>query len=327
MLAHRQSARVGDGVSVGQHALPKHGLEHLRAADLAGVVVPHPENEVVDRGVERTGSQRRELVGQAAEDAFSILRRRIGLGAARHDLQVVVREVRAAHAQGPEDPRVGELAERLAGNRLHDPGQQVVPRVRVGVLRARRKVQRLLAAQHSRNLLERDHVGHLHARQGHQVRPVADAAGVVDQVAGRDDGAELRQPGHVGARVRVQVQAAFGFEQQGGHRAELLGHRGDVEHGSGRDGDAVVQVRQAVAGPVHHLALEDDAHRGARSVPVQIGEQGVHPGVRGSGRSGVGRGGRGGAASRRRRRQDGKACQGAVAGQIQRTLPGRASGT
>ena len=203
---------VVQGVAVRQHALLHHRVKHLLAADLPGLIVAHPEDEVVDGGVQRRGSQRCELIGHPLE-ALATCDLCVRLRPAGYDLQVVVREVGAGHPEGREDPRFGVIAERHPRLHLDHARQQVVGRVRIGVLRAGREVDRLLVVEHPQDLLERDDIGEADPAERHRVRPVANPARVVDQVARRDYRAEVGQFRDVAAHIRIEVEVAFGFEK------------------------------------------------------------------------------------------------------------------
>ncbi|EEF93638.1 hypothetical protein CATMIT_01731, partial [Catenibacterium mitsuokai DSM 15897] len=79
----------------------------------------------------------------------------------------------------------------------------------------------------------------------HQV--IAQAAGVLEQVAQGDGLAVVGQLGHVLAHVVVERELAVAFQQQHRGGGELLGGRADVEHGVGADRHAQFQVGLAVA--------------------------------------------------------------------------------
>ena len=265
---------VVQGVAVRQHALLHHRAKHLLAADLPALIVAHPEDEVVDGGVQRRGSQRGELVGHPLEP-LATCDLCVRLRPAGYDLQGVVREVGAGHPEGREDPRFGVVAERHPRLHLDHARQQVVGRVRIGVLRAGREVDRLLVVEHPQDLLERDDIGEPDPAERHRVRPVANPARVVDQVARRDYRAEVGQFRDVAAHVRIEVEVAFGFEKESRHGAELLGYRRDVEDRFRRDGDGVIEVRGAVPGTMDHLPIPSDPYRRPGPVAPKVGEDRV----------------------------------------------------
>ena len=124
--ADREAVGVTDGVAAGEDAAAGHGFDEPAAADLGRLVVAHPEDEIVDTRVEGRGGECGELVGLAAEGGGFGLHRRIRFRPPRHHLQVIVGEVRAVHAEGREDARMGVFAEGHPGLHLYHAREQVV---------------------------------------------------------------------------------------------------------------------------------------------------------------------------------------------------------
>jgi hypothetical protein len=118
----------------------------------------------------------------------------------------------------------------------------------------------------------------LPAPSGHleQVPLVPAAADVMDQMAQRDRGAEVRHLGHVWPDVVVPGDLPLVHEQLDGHRREVLRNRRDVEHRGRRDRDAVLEVGHAVPLLVDRRAVPHDG-QGApgRGGPDHVGEHRV----------------------------------------------------
>jgi hypothetical protein len=179
-----------------------------------------PFREVLN-GRQQAGGAGGIEVGDAQLECLTLPR--VAVRLVFHDFRKVVAEVRVGHAQRFEDPLVGELPERLAARAAHNHGKQRVAAVGVEMLLARREVEVLLARQQREHVVIGDEVARVAPAGKSEQRPlVADAAGVMDQMADCDALAEVRQFRHVLPDVVVQRQLAVLGEQQDGHGGELL---------------------------------------------------------------------------------------------------------
>jgi len=117
------------------------------------------------------------------------------------------------------------------------------------------------SGQYGDRLAHRDDAVDLRAAQHQERHVVAQAAGVMQQMADRRRGlAERRQLGDVLPHVVVEAQLAVGGEQQDRRRGELLRRGADVEHRLRCNRHAALQIGHAVAFGVDDLAVLD--HRG-----------------------------------------------------------------
>ena len=186
---------------------------------------------------------------------------------------MVVAPACVGHAQRLEDMVLGEVGERLAADPRDDDGEQVVVAVAVEIMAAGREVQFLLA---------RDDVQHVLIVGGAAVArpaldrgdrtPVAQAAGVVQQVADRDRGAVIGHFRHDLADVIVQRQLAGMGQHQGRGGGELLGVRSGLEDAVRGEGDAQFQAGHAIGAGGDRLAIArdgDGAAGGCLAVPAR----------------------------------------------------------
>ena len=103
-----------------------------------------------------------------------------------HDHAGIIVEMRVPHSQRSKNVRIGESAERLSADPLHDASQQVVRAVVVLEFGAGREVESPCARQNSQNRFVR--IAAILARRSQplQHERVAQAAGVGQEVADRD---------------------------------------------------------------------------------------------------------------------------------------------
>ena len=255
--------------------------EHTRAAHAAVFKILHPPGQVFDRRIEPAGPDT-GVVDHLLFIAAAVLM--IALRPVLDDHLVIVVEVRMGHAEWFEEVFGGPGPEGLARDAFDDLGQQGVAGVRVQVFSAWHEVECLLTIGEVEDGFFRDHVVHVIAGHCQQVELVAQAAGVMDQVADGDGFAVVGQFGHVLADVVVEREQALVGQHGDGEGGELLRHRGQQEHRGRRDGDVVLQVGAAVAALIDDLAVFHDGHRRAGHIgPVPRGEEGVYPGGEGVG--------------------------------------------
>ena len=181
----------------------------------------------------------------------------------------------------------------LAAGRLDHRADQHVAGIVVVPARAGREVGRLVAEGgdqlRGRQVLHDAAAGHDRVDVG----VAADARGVVEQHLHRDlvaagiAGHELRQ------RIGQRQLAVLGqLQHRGG--GELLGHRADAEHLSGRERHVEFEVGAAAGAAVQHLVAAREQHRHARRLRIAVVRQGPlgeagHVGLRRRLRGGGGR--------------------------------------
>ena len=240
---HLQAEAVDGRLAARQRRRRLHRRDERRIADPRRGEVALPAQQIAD-GREQAGIAH-DAAGLPRDAQRAVASARVAGRQLRHDLGHVVVEVRLPHAERPEDASVGEGAERLAADPLHDLGQQHVAAVVVRVAAARLVAQPALPGEQADQLIVHRAAG---LGRGHldQQERVAQAAGVREQVPDRHArrAGPLRQ---VTAHVVVDGQPAVPRQQQDAHRGELLGHRGDVEHGLRRDRHAELEAGAAVA--------------------------------------------------------------------------------
>ena len=234
-----------------------------------------PFQEITDCRVQTRGT-----VGVEVRDAHV----QLAVGAAHirgcpslHEHGIVVVKVRARHAEGLEDALVGELAQRLPAHALDDRTEQCEAGVAVEILGARHEVERLLTRHHVEHVALGDTVFvEAAAREVQEVPLVAQSARMREKMPDRDRVAVIPDFREIFPNVVIERQLAVANEEHGGHRRELLRHTGDVENRARADGDAVLEVRHAVALLVDDAAAARDAERTAGRIgPIPLGEDTV----------------------------------------------------
>jgi len=123
-----------------------------------------------------------------------------------------------------------------------------------------------LEGRHVEHVLGSDEVVVSPAGQPEEGPLVAQAAGVVDELANRDRYAEVGHLRDVLADIVVQPEPGFGVQEQGAESGELLGDRGEVEDRARGDRDVLLQVGHAVTPAVDDLAILNDRQRRSRRV-------------------------------------------------------------
>jgi hypothetical protein len=186
---------------------------------------------------------------------------------------VVVAQIGRVHAQWLEDPCLGEGAQRLPRDALHDQGEQGVGRVRINDLGAGFEVEASLSRQCPEYVGLGVEVVSTPPRQIEDLALLAQAAGVVDQVRDRDRPTVVGNLRQVLADVVIQRQKAVLNEQSDRECGELLGDRRHVEHGCWRDRNIVLQVRLAIAPNVLDDTGPGDTDCAARSVRATPGRE------------------------------------------------------
>ena len=78
----------------------------------------------------------------------------------------ILMEVRACHAERPEDPLFAKQGKRFPAHALHDLREQCEASTGIEILRARREIQMLLTEQHAQNLVLADDVFHAPTGEG-----------------------------------------------------------------------------------------------------------------------------------------------------------------
>ena len=129
------------------------------------------------------------------------------------------RQLSGGHAERREERFAGELGERLSGDAAHQDGRQIVAAVGVRILGAGRVIEGALAAQDIQHV--RVGVGARGARpagDGFHAAPVAQSAGVVEQVADGERRAVVRQLGEIFARGIVERELALLGEKRARRR-------------------------------------------------------------------------------------------------------------
>ena len=186
-------------------------------------------------------------------------------------------EVAYLHAERLEDVRVGVLGKRHARRAFDSQREQGVPGVRVKVLVAGRKVQRLLAGDDAQDGLVVEGVLVSPAGEYHQRVDVAQAARVMEELPDRDGPAVYRQLRHVLPYIVVRPEFPLRDGEGGRHGGELLGNRACVEDRVRRDGRVVLEVGDTVPARVGDPAVLVDANRAAGRIgPVPLREDLVH---------------------------------------------------
>ena len=180
------------------------------------------------------------------------------------------------HAERDEEPLTREGRQRLAADALDDDCQQIVAGVAVGPGRSRWIVQRALARR------DMQHVGHpvdaIAARPAAQrldVAPVAQAAGVAEQLVERDRATVVGKFWDVLAHIVRQRKPAVLHEQQHRRGGELFGDRTGFEHRVRLVWNALLKVRGAISSNDRRLADAFDAHDTPRRCRREAREEAV----------------------------------------------------
>jgi hypothetical protein len=133
------------------------------------------------------------------------------------------------------------------------------------IARARRKIQRALAADAVQQVGGLARLAEIDAAQAHDLQHVADATGVVHQVRQGDALAEIGKRRDVIAHGVLDVEFSLRRQQQDGRAGELLADRGDAERRSRADRNAKLDVRHAGGAVQHQRVLAHHADRHAWS--------------------------------------------------------------
>ena len=157
-----------------------------------------------------------------------------------------------------------EVSERLAADALDDERHEEIAGVRVREGVAWYVVEASLARDNGKRVIARGALLERAAGEEQQLDVAPEAAGMVHQLAQRNDVGVGGQLGHVAAHAVVERKLAVAGEQQQRESGELLGGGGDVEHGVGVDADAPLDVGEAIAGGMHELAAANDANGASR---------------------------------------------------------------
>ncbi len=186
----RQAKAVVGGVATRQVCRRLHFTEQGAVPDRGAVQIRLPLEEIA-YGREQAGRAIGIEIGYAHPP--SIPAPCIGRRAPGHEHRIVIVKVRPGHAKRLEDPLVGEIAERLSANPLHDHRKQRVPRVAIDVLGARCEVEALLARRDVQNVRIGDAIFlEAAARQPEQRPLIAQPAGVRQQMTNRYGRAVVR---------------------------------------------------------------------------------------------------------------------------------------
>ena len=198
-------------------------------------------------------------VGEVGVQQRAFARPPVALGAVRDDRPHLV-GADGGHARAGEDGFAHVLEVRAARGALDRGSQQVVAVGRIDVARP--------GLGHERIVLEegeaaRDAGVGLGVR-GLLVAVVADAPEMPEELARRHRPRLLRVGGNVALDGRVEIQLAVLRQLEHGRRGDGLGDRGQPVHGGRAGGDAVLDVREAVALGEPERAPSGDRHRGSR---------------------------------------------------------------
>ena len=275
MLDHGQSAirivreaeGIRDRIARVEPAARQHQCREVGPAHHAIVGVPRPLREVLDGGEQAAVS---DDVESGDVEPPPALPRGVGEGAVLHQRRVVVAEVAVGHPQRCEDRRVGEFAERLARDALHEDRQQHVAGVAVQMASAGIEVERFLTAHQIEepSLGERP-VGRP-ARHPEHTEVIAKSARVMDQVP---DGDRLAEVGHLGNPLpNVVVEREFPLLREHRDREcrELFRDRRGVERRVRRDRRVVLQTRHPVALGEHRCSALEHRDGAARRVALVV---------------------------------------------------------
>ncbi len=138
----------------------------------------------------------------------------------------------ARHAERLEEPRAGELGERLAAHARDDDRGQVVAGIAVGIARAGWEVQRPLPADDVEHVRVRVHTRRRAATPRSRRRfPSRAARSCESACAGSSAARRNRQLGNVLSRRIVERQLAVPRQEQNCRRRELLRDRAGLEDG------------------------------------------------------------------------------------------------
>ena len=163
------------------------------------------------------------------------------------------------HAQGLEDPLLGEGVERFSADLLDDLAEQEVAGVGIGEFPAGGIVELLLAQDDVARFLDGRAVRlRPESGEGQQAVVITDPAGVMDQVVDRDRLLISPHPGEELADVVGRADLPFPDEDGDAGGRELLGDRADVEDLGGRIGHAVLDAGHPVAALVDDRAVAND---------------------------------------------------------------------
>ncbi len=179
------------------------------------------------------------------------------------------------HLEGREDHilRVLLKAPSIAERSLDEDRRNVVPGIRVTVVRSRIEIERPLQRRHPQQVLVRQRVLALGIpAERRQSAPFADPAHMAQHLANRQRRAVVLQFRQILPHRIVQRNLPLLRQQDQRRRRKLLSHRSTLEHRIRRDRDIALEVRHAVPGGQHHRALLRNAHRASRRVRMECGK-------------------------------------------------------
>jgi len=182
---------------------------------------------------------------------------------------------RVAHAQRFEDILLEKRLVGLAGDLLDKIAQDDVPGIRVAPALARVEFERFVPAHNVASFQRKTHLGQQreHLAAGDRL---LDAGGVREQLPDGDFVAlgvvrQILADGVIDAEPLPLVQ------DHDGHGGERLGEGDNAKLRLRRAGRALLQIGQAVALLVNHLAVLNDGHGGSRRRAASpIEEQRIH---------------------------------------------------
>src|ERR1700677_3971822 len=174
--------------------------------------------------------------------------------------------MRVGHMERSEYALGAELRKRLSRNARSDFSEQRKPRVRIEIASSGPKIQFLLTEDQPQCLVLRDDVLQTPPCKRQRLPLVANAAGMLQEIADRDLVAVIRQLGQVFLNLVIKGKLAIQLEKHDGHCRELLGNRCYVEDGVGLDRDAVFEIGDSVSFRENQFAVLYDRYRGTRGI-------------------------------------------------------------
>ncbi len=269
--AMAQTGAVVDGVAAGGESGPRHDLGEVLKVRAVFYEVGIPPDEVLDGGEESARAD--PLHVAAVELAGTAGCRPVADHAVGHDHACVVVPVGGEHADGFKKVLVGVLAEGHAGYIFCEDGHQEIPAVAVQEVGTGVEVETLLASEHDQGVFVGRGVVQADIRKCKQVVDIAQAGGMVDDLAGVNRFFKNRKLRDVGPEVFLEVKQTLLRHHHERRSGELFGYGRNHEPGVGPDGNAVVQIGDAVAFGEDLLSMADNAYGTAGGVRTVVGKK------------------------------------------------------
>ena len=163
---------------------------------------------------------------------------------------------------------LGKVRQIHPADSMHDLGNHREVGVAVQKTGTGLEIEGLLRAQGLLKIAHGDGVGVVDAAQAEQLPLVANAAGVVHQVAHGDRFLPMHQVRQIGADIRIQVHLALFGKQQQTEDGDLFGHRCHMKAGGRGDWNVMLQIGKTEAAVIDDLSVVLDQHLTAGGIGV-----------------------------------------------------------